>query len=297
MSKYDVSIYTDDLVRLIHITKCACSLYSNRTVENEQEIEEKIKFISQMENEIYEKLDISNQKNGDKILEYFYNLLNRTTYSQEIKDSIEDRVYNYFYYLVNHLPFASTKKTFEQQNIENISKINMQENIDYYRNLMFYLTEYLEKSKNKQEGKIIYETMNAILFQQKFLEKIDWSKTEISGRQRCIIFNFNRDLVDIDYENFCANTINHCINSCLEYSNENLKNIRNKTRFNIILLSMRVGLLLLEKEELINIINYYKNEVILQKSPGEHRKCIEAMTNVIEEIVKEKKDSKLKQKI
>ena len=291
MSKYDVHIYKDDLTRLIHVTKCVCFLYSNRTVENEQEVNEKIKFISQIENEIYEKLDITNQKKHDEILDYFYILLCQTPYSQDVKESIEDRVYNHCYYLLNYLPFTSTKK----QVNDDISKINMQENIDYYRNLMFYLTEYLQKSKNKQERKIIYETMNAILFNRKFLEKIDYSKTKINGREKCIIFNFDENLVNPDYENFCTDTIINCINECLRYSNENLKNIRNKTRFNITLLSMKVGLSILEREELICFMNFYKK--MLQIHQGKNQKCIESMTDVIQEVAKEKNDVKQKQKV
>lgn len=296
MSKYDVSIYKNELNRLIHVTKCICNLYSDRTLKNKEEVNKEIEFMIQIENELYEKLDITTQKKGDKLLEYFYNLLNHSSYSEEIKDSIESRVYNYCYYLVNHLPFASTKQNFAKRELDDLSKINMQEYSDYFRNMLFYLSNYLQNSKNKQEQKIIYETINAILYQQKFLEKIDYSKIKINGREKCIILNINNTLVDSDYEEFCANTIKNCMNECLKYSNENFKNIRNKTRFNITLLSMKVGLSLLEKDELANMINYYKNEVILKMSQNESLKCVDAMTEIIEEVVHDKTDEKVKQK-
>lgn len=297
MSKYDVGIYKNELNRLIHVTKCICSLYSDRTLENEEEVDKEIEFMIQIENELYEKLDIPTPKKGDELLEYFYSLLNHSPYSEEVKDSIEARVYNYCYYLVNYLPFASTKQNFAKRELEDLSKINIQEYSDYYRNMMFYLTRYLEKSKNKQEKKIIHETINAILYEQKFLEKIDYSKIKINGREKCIIFNINDTLVDSDYEEFCANTVNNCINECLKYSNENLKNIRNKARFNITLLSMKVGLSLLEKDELANMIHYYKEEVIQKIPQNESLKCVDAMTEIIEEVVHDKKEEKVKQKV
>lgn len=297
MSQYDASIYKNDLTRLIHVTKCICSLYSDRTLENEKEINKEIEFISQIENEVYEKLDITTQKKRNELLEYFYTLLNISPYSEEIKDNIEARVYNYFYYLTNNLPFPSTKKDYNKRQLEDISKINMQEYSDYFRNMMFYLKDYLEKSKNKQEKSIIYETMNSILFEQKFLEKCSCSKIKINGREKCIMLNINETLVDSDYEEFCVNTIINCMNECLKYSNENLKNIKNKARFNITLLSMKVGLSLLDKDELANMINYYKDEVIQNIHQNESLKCIDAMTEIIEEVVQDRKDVKVKQKV
>lgn len=297
MSQYDTSIYKKDLNRLIHVTKGIYDFYHDKTLENEQIVNEKILFLNQIEDEIYKNLDITDHKKGDELLEYFYNRLNISPYSEEIKDSIEARVYNYFYYLTNNLPFPSTKKDYNKRQLEDLSKINMQEYSDYFRNMMFYLKEYFEKSKNKQEKKIIYETMNSILFEQKFLEKCSCSKIKINGREKCIMLNINETLVDSDYEEFCVNTIINCMNECLKYSNENLKNIKNKARFNITLLSMKVGLSLLDKDELANMINYYKDEVIQNIPQNESLKCIDAMTNVIEEVVKEKKDVKVKQKV
>lgn len=297
MSQYDTSIYKKDLNRLIHVTKGIYDFYHDKTLENEQIVNEKILFLNQMEDEIYKNLDITDHKKGDELLEYFYNRLNISPYSEEIKDNIEARVYNYFYYLTNNLPFPSTKKDYNKRQLEDLSKINMQEYSDYFRNMMFYLKEYFEKSKNKQEKKIIYETMNSILFEQKFLEKCSCSKIKINGREKCIMLNINETLVDSDYEEFCVNTIINCMNECLKYSNENLKNIKNKARFNITLLSMKVGLSLLDKDELANMINYYKDEVIQNIPQNESLKCIDAMTNVIEEVVKEKKDVKVKQKV
>lgn len=297
MSQYDTSIYKKDLNRLIHVTKGIYDFYHDKTLENEQIVNEKILFLNQIEDEIYKNLDITDHKKGDELLEYFYNRLNISPYSEEIKDNIEARVYNYFYYLTNNLPFPSTKKDYNKRQLEDLSKINMQEYSDYFRNMMFYLKEYFEKSKNKQEKKIIYETMNSILFEQKFLEKCSCSKIKINGREKCIMLNINETLVDSDYEEFCVNTIINCMNECLKYSNENLKNIKNKARFNITLLSMKVGLSLLDKDELANMINYYKDEVIQNIPQNESLKCIDAMTNVIEEVVKEKKDVKVKQKV
>ena len=297
MSKYDVVKYKNDLNRLIHISKCICNLYIDRTEENKSEIDENIKFLNQLEDEIYyEKLDISKEKEIDKLLDYFLILLYQTDYRKEIKECIEDRVCFHLYYLLNRFPFASTEENHNKRQDKDEQTINMQATIDYYRNLIHKLYEYLENSKNKVERRIIFQTINNIEFQQKMLEKMDCTKIKIEGREKCVSFNHNEELVDFEYETFAANTINNCIEEGLRYSNQNLKNISNKTRFNITLLSMKTALSLLKDNELINVINHYRNEVILKMDSEETNECIEAMTDVINEIAKEKTTNKVKQK-
>ena len=59
---------------------------------------------------------------------------------------------------------------------------------------------------------------------------------------------------------------------------------------------MKTALSLLKDNELINVINHYRNEVILKMDSEETNECIEAMTDVINEIAKEKTTNKVKQK-
>lgn len=294
MKNFDASAYDKDLQRLIHIDNCIFSLYLNRNENNIDETDEKLKFVIEAENEIYKKLDLT-KKTSDSLLCRVYFLLFKTDYPEDVKSSINERIANHFFYRCYSLPFASTSKNIDKNEFENSFTINVQVTVDYYKNLLFNLEKSFTNSKNKLQRKILLQTINSINFYQKFLERIDCSQARLEGRERCLMFNHDEKFVDNEYEQFCADIISSCIHDGFRYSNNNLKSVTNKTKFDTTLLSMKTALSILKNDELINVINYYKNE-IKSKYDCNQQKSIEVMTSVIEEVIKEKNSVKTKQK-
>ena len=300
MGNFDITKYDNDLNRLITITKCISDLYLRMNEESKDELEEYISFCSKIENEIYyDKLDVSNNKNIDQILYRFKYLLSQTDYSDSLKNDIEDRVSIYCHFILNCQPFTSDKKNPGKRHQKDINTLNMQVNMDYYKNIIYYLTNYLNNSKNKKERKIIFKTINDIKFEHKMIESLKCVETKTEGRTKCITFKHNENLVDDVYEQFCAEVVVDCISICLSYTDKDFKNISRKTRFNISLISMKSALSLFEPQELVNLITYYKNNVLQLSDDEESKKSIAAMTDMITEFAKDniKAKPKTKQKI
>ena len=276
-NSFENEMFKKNIERLKNITYRISCLYKEEEID-----EEYLKMCIDLENEIYCELNIT-EKNYQKIYQLFHFSLLKSDYPQVVRNDIKTRVSNYICHCAYNLPFTSVKKNYYKREEQNYFTIIEQARMDYYKNYIFLLENSYNTEKGKQERKTLSKMIKAVKYEQKFLEKMDLSKLQNDGRERCLVFNHDKKNIDFGYNYFSSSIIDDCIITCLLYNNNELNKLKNRIDFNIILQDMKAAIYLLNRDEISNLLVSFRNNVIENKTE-DTSKSVKSMAQAITEI-------------
>lgn len=290
MCESDFIFDTNDINRLINITKCLYLTYKNRTYYD-QNLEDDIKLCIEQEDKIYKKLKL-NKKNIIPFITRFNYILLSSNLTDELKYAISERFSNYCLYTIYKMPFLSTKKNFLNSFRENSKKITEQITIDFCRNVQCLLQRDIRNSKYKMELKLNFIALNEIQYFNKFLYKMNNNELVLDSREKCINFGQNPKNVDYLYFSYISDILLEYIDDALFYNDDSLRKVVSRTKLNINIANIKAGLFLLSKEECKIMLNQYQRRILRDdeslNAEDQSINVITTIENTIKKIALEK---------
>lgn len=283
-TKYDQEI--ENLIKIINSIKNIYNKLGKLKIDSPEYLkyQEYLKIALEVEDNIYKRI-------GSEILssDHFINRFNFLLTRADIKDkeTIAIRFSGYItmsYYLN---PFLSKEEDFIEAQAENEVIIKNQICMDYYKAMYYELIEKSSKVKANERKKLNI-ALNNLLFNNKVIANLVTNRksTSTNGRERCLIFNHDKNTTDYLYETYCYQIINQAIIEILHFNNTLLKEIE-----------LRSALKLLTKNEIFQIINdyyrtttqdeYYKN---LIKNNENHDLISSILKDALKKVHKSEKE-------
>lgn len=201
--------------RIIDVTATIKTIYDDLAkaygnAEKTKELEEYLDLAISVENKIYKEI-------GDELLveDLFINRITYLINRSDLKDKllIENRIINYIAQKTYANPFLSRERYKEYFDNENIITIQAQITIDYVKATLLTVDEFLEKATNKKDKKRLANAKYSTIFLNKAVDTImkNEKSHQINGRERCLIFNHDEELVQTLYSNHANGIINTCL--------------------------------------------------------------------------------------
>ncbi len=292
---------------LINTSKNIKSIYDNMNSSNKINLDYKLKLEITKENLLLDALDI-NPNNVKTIYNELISTLNDTLLDENnlnIKDKNLQIMFNKYIEISNtekeiindlilkrfesYLLFKFSANPIKTNNmILNNATISHAALIDYYMNVVNYLTDLEINSKSSNIKNKIISKRNRILFTDKQIEDNFFRNRHSSNLyNRCLINDFEKDEVNPIYYDKISELINDQYRKCYLYSNDKIKKQRND--FKIDLEILKAGLDLLDTK-------YFLQNKKNIKELKDKQSMIE-ITKTINKVINDKKsieDKKLK---
>lgn len=283
---------TDNLIkRIITVSRSLDTLYQallvariDKNEEKEKKTLEYLKIVREYENELYNKLNVKTFP-SEQLPNRFSYLLRKSEKINELdKELIYSRFVNYINDLTIRNPFLSMKEDIVDRIEENIASIERQVKRDYTITLLFLLSEEINKTEDPIKQSALLEEYIYTIYKEKSLEQyLTTSPTqpEKHGRERCLIFNQEKDLVNETYQRVIKDYLYEDIANALEVTDSILKEYPDASaHLTPILLSITANNMILEKEERKNLPLKFSGEET-QESYQSCQKIIQALSNGI----------------
>lgn len=288
--KYKKEINNNDLKRLIVITNCIYNVYMNNQLDDDTKAQY-LKLTIEEENSIYDKLEVT-KKNLEDIIDKYKLLLSISDYSDDVKEKLADRTINYLLFLAYKYPFKSTSKHYFIAEEEDINTITTQAEIDYSKLLIKLTKNTINTTKSKIKRKKSIQRLNEIKFTNKEIEVIDDDNISINGRNTCLLFGHNQELIDSVYEDVCLKNFDESINVCLNFSDECLKRNSSKIELGFTIDCIKASLYMLNTNEISFIIKKFYDRILNNNSLNAIKEkssiSLNMIVNSIETIAREK---------
>lgn len=283
-TKYDQEI--ENLIKIINSIKNIYNKLGKLKIDSPEYLkyQEYLKIALEVENNIYKRI-------GSEILssDHFINRFNFLLTRSDIKDKETIAIRFSGYITMSHYlnPFLSKEEDFIEAQAENEVIIKNQICMDYYKAMYYELIEKSSKVKANERKKLNI-ALNNLLFNNKVIANLVTNRksTSTNGRERCLIFNHDKNTTDYLYETYCYQIINQAIIEILHFNNTLLKEIE-----------LRSALKLLTKNEIFQIINdyyrtttqdeYYKN---LIKNNENHDLISSILKDALKKVHKSEKE-------
>lgn len=250
------------LERLYGITNTIRDLYLDLTKSKDKEKTlEYLALAIEVENKIYKEIGQKLLSSNQFIRRAQYKI-RHTDYKDDAKNDIVNRIINYITQLEYINPFTSQEPYYDDYQKENLAIIKNQAILDYAYLRIFYYDILLEETKSKRAQKIITKQRNKIIFTNKILDNFVNKPIELPktlGREKCEIFNHDKDEIEYIYSNAVADIINPVINILLNYTNTLLSDPQVLTYFNMQLIDLKCGLDMATPQEVISVSQGYKS--------------------------------------
>lgn len=224
--------------RIIDVTATIKNIYDDlaKAYGNEKktkELEEYLDLAISAEDKIYKEI-------GDELLveDLFINRISCLINRSDLKNKvfIENRIINYIAQKTYANPFLSREIYKEYYDSENITIIKAQITIDYVKAVLLTVDEFLEKATNKKDKKRLATAKYSTTFLNKAVRTImkNEKSHQIKGRERCIIFKHDEELVRTLYSNHANGIINTCLYQILANDDNILWQIQLKSALHLL---------------------------------------------------------------
>ena len=257
-------------------------LATAKTDENEEEITKLLEYIdmsSEYETKLYSQIEINNDTFGNLVNKFIF-LLGKEKNNKYDKDFIYARFYNYINDLTVRNPFLSMEKNIQNREDENSAAIERQVKRDYTLTYLFLLSEEIKDTIDPITKYILWDAYCSTIYSEKSLENYlkEFPKhPEKSGRERCILFNQNKSLVDEIYLTILKDYLTQDIKKALTYTDQKLKRSKeNQANLLETLLSITATNMILESAERKNIPLMFTGE--------ETKKCRESCQKILQAL-------------
>jgi len=278
------------LKKLIEITTKIEKIYKilsdaefNNNISLYNEYSNYLKLLNEVEDNIYNKLNITTT-NADKIISQ---LLNYTTPDENIFSRIASHIDNILY--IN--PFISTETDPYIAKDENMYIITIQFFNDYIIKLLKNIKIEITNTKDTNIKYELIKLKNNLLYRNKIYEYMlsENIKLESDGRNKCIIFNHNKQQINNVYINSLNEELNKSLVNLVQITNETLK--KSKTErvtqtIELIYLKSAIELLTDEERKQFDIsFSKFKNnnkKVLIEHSSNGYQKILKLLntTNI-----------------
>lgn len=222
----------DFLKSIINLSTNISVLYQNLTnakIKNQpkdilKELEY-IKLASEVEEKEYKKINL--EENLDpKLYNRFSYLLRHSDVKEELHWLIIKRFQNHINEQLILNPFLSTSPYISEQQEENEAAITYQAIRDYSISSLYFLNQAIEKEENETVKQELIDYYHEFIFEQKSLSKYLLEapeKVEITGRNRCLIFNQDPKMVDDCYKRVIKDALNNTVQTVIQYTDNFIK--------------------------------------------------------------------------
>lgn len=222
----------DFLKSIINLSTNISVLYQNLTnakIKNQpkdilKELEY-IKLASEVEEKEYKKINL--EENLDpKLYNRFSYLLRHSDVKEELHWLIIKRFQNHINEQLILNPFLSTSPYISEQQEENEAAITYQAIRDYSISSLYFLNQAIEKEENETVKQELIDYYHEFIFEQKSLSKYLLEapeKVEITGRNRCLIFNQDPKMVDDCYKRVIKDELNNTVQTVIQYTDNFIK--------------------------------------------------------------------------
>lgn len=282
-----MSIKTNEILNEIiimsgNLNELYVKLAAAKTDKNEEEISKLSDFIdmsSEYETKLYSQIEITNDTFGDLVNKFYLLLINEKNNKYD-KDFIYSRFYNYINDLTVRNPFLSMEESIQNQEDENIAAIERQVKRDYTLTYLFLLSKEIENTTDPTTKYILWDIYCSTIYVEKSLENYlkEFPKhPEKSGRERCILFNQNKILVNEIYLTVLRDYLTQDIQKALTYTDLKLKRTKkNQADLLATSLSITATNMILENEE--------RKHIPLMFSGKETKNCRESCKKVLQAL-------------
>lgn len=221
--------------------------------EKEAETLEYLKIATEYEKELYNQLNLGIFPSKQLENRFFYLLRN----SEQIDIRDQNYIYSRFLNSIDELtirnPLISINENIAENIDENIRAIERQINRDYTITFLFLLSQELNKTEDPIAKCALLEEYLYTIYKEKSLKKYLTTfptQPEKSGRERCLIFNQEEELVNETYQTMLKSSLYEDIESALKYTDNIITEFPEEaTYLTPLLLSITTSAMLLEKEE------------------------------------------------
>lgn len=211
--------------RLLDITYSIINIYTNlptAELSNNkilfQQLLEELKECIKIENKIYEELlkEIKDTNNIERLIRKinYKNDYRQSTEDNQFKDLVIERISMYLRTKNYINPFLSMNENLQERRQENLDAITVQYNFDFAYTLIELYNKKISESSLPERNMLTTIKYN-VISTEKTLEldllKIPMIVPEISGRERAILFNQDKDEIEKAYFDASAYLIEHII--------------------------------------------------------------------------------------
>lgn len=284
--------------RLLETSKSIKTIFSTLAIipnKSKQEYLSYLDIATELEDEIYHDLELETE-DTDQLYNRFSYLLHKKDWSAEDKTHILKRFETYLIHNIYCNPFRSFTSDPIENMQEDIASIKYQVNLDYTKNVIFFLQEEIKKEKNKTTKKYLKKALSNILFTNKAFQHyiaFPQERLEIKGKERCITFKQEPHLVENIFTKHCEQIIITSINSLLTLPSHELTP-KEKCSQKMHLINFKSSLYLLNEQNLGQLYLYiYSNLLKNQEEPNEPiKEIISIMTEYDENKASFQKEKK-----
>lgn len=242
----------------LYMTIADCEI--NKNEKEKEKYIEYLKITIEVEAKIYDSLKIDTKNSGEifRRINYINNKRKISQYDNiitRIETIIEEELYSN--------PFLSNSKSYSDQIFENSQCIKNEFNNNITMHIIKKLEDRIEKEKYNSIKEELITLKYELIYLNKTLEEhfLGYRKKDIYGRERCILFNQNEQLVNSIYAKALQDYLNESLNFVLYITDNQLKeSIENKIDqiYQLIIIDSAIELLTeTEKEGLY--YSFYKN--------------------------------------
>lgn len=245
--------------------------YINLAIAKTEEKEEKvkitlnnIKMAKEYEEKLYNSLDFKNVS-----YERFCCLLSKRNLEQTDYDDIDMRFFNYINSLTIANPFLSQEEDIVDRTEENKDVIFRQVKRDFTLTYLYLISQVLKQETDINKQYVLWMEYYFTIFKEKSTECFldTFPKTpKKSGRNRCLLFNQEKKLVNEIYQETLSEYIEEDLERIKEdYNDQLLKNPEEMASKQLTLLSITASNMILLESERDSLTEKYKqNQEIME---------------------------------
>lgn len=219
-----------DLITMILRVKDVYNLISkSAAASNKEELEKNVdylKIVTELEDKLAKKAKLYELEESDQPLRRLYYLLRKKDLSEEEYFFVDQRL---SFNVINEaygIPFLSMEDNYDAMQEDNWNTITSQASKEMFSNILFYLGKEIESETGIRARKKLIAAYYNVIAQHKYLECYLLKapqKLQTSGRERCIIFNQDKYIVDSAYFKFATENIACAINATLNLAEDKIK--------------------------------------------------------------------------
>lgn len=276
--------------RLLETSKSIKTIFSTLATipkKRKQEYFNYLDIATELEDEIYHDLE-SETEDTDQLYNRFSYLLHKKDWSDDDKTHILKRFETYLIHNIYCNPFRSFTYDPIENMQEDIATIKYQVNLDYTKNVIYFLQEEIKKEKDRTIKKYLKKTLSNILFTNKAFQHYiiyPQEKLEIKGKKRCITFKHEPDLVENIFNEHCEQIIIASINNILTLPKGELTP-KEKCRQKMHLINFKSSLYLLSEQNIGQLYLYIYSSVL--KNLTQQNESINEIISIMNEYQENK---------
>lgn len=239
-----------NLQSLIEVSKSIENIYNtlalaeiNNNKELYKEYKEYLKVATEVEDELYNKLNVNNYN----IEKYALHALEESSQESNAATRIEIHLKQMLY----KNPFVSTYPDYETAQEENLCIIENQFYNDYIINILKNTEEAISKTNKIYIKDELIKNKNKILYNNKMIDyRLSNNNIKSNGREKCIIFNHNKLQIKNAYLNLLNEELNKSLINIINLTDEVLNNSKTEKAIQILeLIYFKSALEILTDEE------------------------------------------------